>query len=120
MVVFPGFRLPDELRALREQVRRFVRDEIIPLEQQLDPDAPDIPREHFARLLIDREAHAAGEKAHGGQRRNGYQQREHQHAQLAGLPVAEQRQQREPQRLDHDTNLPASILMMRLHRLAMA
>jgi len=46
----PGFTLPDELRALRDQVRRFVRDELVPLEQRLDPDAPDIPREDFVRL----------------------------------------------------------------------
>ncbi|HVQ74400.1 MAG TPA: acyl-CoA dehydrogenase family protein [Candidatus Binatia bacterium] len=50
MTSFPGFRLPDELLLLREQVRRFVRDEIIPLEQRLDPDAPDIPEEDFRRL----------------------------------------------------------------------
>jgi acyl-CoA dehydrogenase len=47
---FPGYRLPDELVLLREQVRRFVREEIIPLEQRLDPDAPDIPAEDFRRL----------------------------------------------------------------------
>jgi acyl-CoA dehydrogenase len=48
--VFPGFTLPEELDALRRQVRRFVREEIIPLEQELDPDAPDIPHEAFLRL----------------------------------------------------------------------
>jgi acyl-CoA dehydrogenase len=47
---FPGYRLPDELVLLREQVRRFVREEIIPLEQRIDPDAPDIPEEDFRRL----------------------------------------------------------------------
>ncbi len=47
---FPGYRLPDELVALREQVRRLVRDEIIPLEQRLDPDAPDLPADDFKRL----------------------------------------------------------------------
>jgi acyl-CoA dehydrogenase len=47
---FPGFTLPEELRLLRDQVRRFVHDEIVPLEQGLDPDAPDIPREDFLRL----------------------------------------------------------------------
>jgi acyl-CoA dehydrogenase len=47
---FPGYRLPDELILLREQVRRFVREEIIPLEQRIDPDAPDIPEEDFRRL----------------------------------------------------------------------
>ena len=50
MTVFPGFTLPDELRAIREQVRRFIQEEIIPLEQRLDPDAPEIPREDFVRL----------------------------------------------------------------------
>jgi acyl-CoA dehydrogenase len=50
MTVFSGFTLPEELRILRDQVRRFVREEIVPLEQTLDPDAPDIPREDFLRL----------------------------------------------------------------------
>ena len=50
MPTFPGFTLPDELRILREQIRRFIQEEIIPLEQRLDPDAPDIPDEDFARL----------------------------------------------------------------------
>src|SRR5881296_2208180 len=50
MTAFPGFTLPDELRLLRDQVRRFIREEIIPLEQRLDPDAPDLPDEDFARL----------------------------------------------------------------------
>ena len=48
--MFPGFTLPDELRVLREQVRRFVREEIVPLEQRIDPDAPGIPDEDFERL----------------------------------------------------------------------
>src|SRR5262249_37122859 len=50
MTTFPGFTLPDELRVLREQVRRFVREEIVPLEQRIDPDASDIPLEDFRRL----------------------------------------------------------------------
>src|SRR2546430_2637933 len=50
MTMFPGFTLPDELRLLKEQIRRFIQEEIIPLERQLDPDAPDIPDEDFARL----------------------------------------------------------------------
>jgi hypothetical protein len=47
---FPAFTLPDELRLPRNQVRRFIREEIIPLEQRLDPDAPGIPDEDFDRL----------------------------------------------------------------------
>ena len=50
MATFPGFTLPDELRVLRDQVRRFVREEIVPLEQRLDPDAPGLPDEDWARL----------------------------------------------------------------------
>ena len=50
MTMFPGFTLPDELRLLKEQIRRFIQEEIIPLERTLDPDAPDIPDEDFARL----------------------------------------------------------------------
>ena len=47
---FPGYTLPEELRHIREQVRRFVREEIIPVEQTIDPDAPELPEEHFKRL----------------------------------------------------------------------
>jgi len=47
---FAGYTLPEELKVLREQVRRFVRDEIIPLEQTLDPDAPELPEADFKRL----------------------------------------------------------------------
>jgi acyl-CoA dehydrogenase len=50
MPSFPGYRLPEELVSLREQVRRFIRDEILPLEQRLDPDAPEVPDDDFARL----------------------------------------------------------------------
>jgi len=56
MTTFPGYRLPDELVALRDQIRRFVRDEIIPLEQRLDPDAPDLPKEDYARLAAKTKA----------------------------------------------------------------
>src|SRR5436309_2311666 len=47
---FPGFRLPDELLALREQIRRVVRDEIIPVEQRIDPDAPELPDDDHQRI----------------------------------------------------------------------
>ena len=33
---FPGYRLPDELSALRDQIKRVVRDEIIPVEQRIE------------------------------------------------------------------------------------
>jgi len=50
MPSFAGFTLPEELQILKAQVRRFIRDEIVPLEQRLDPDAPGIPDEDFERL----------------------------------------------------------------------
>ncbi len=50
MTTFSGYTLPDELKQMREFVRRFVRDEIIPIEQTIDPDAPELPDEHFKRL----------------------------------------------------------------------
>ena len=53
---FPGFTLPDELRVLRDQIRRFIREEILPLEQRLDPDAPEIPAEDYARLAAKTKA----------------------------------------------------------------
>jgi len=56
MASFPGFTLPEELRILRDQVRRFIREEIIPLEQRLDPDAPGIPNEDFERLAAKTKA----------------------------------------------------------------
>jgi acyl-CoA dehydrogenase len=56
MTSFPGFTMPDELRLLGEQIRRFVQEEIIPLERQLDPDAPDLPDEDFARLAAKTKA----------------------------------------------------------------
>src|SRR3989442_6189843 len=70
MTVFPGFTLPDELRLLREQVRRFIREEIIPLEQRLDPDAPGIPDEDYERLAAKTKAAGlwalAAPEEHGG------------------------------------------------------
>lgn len=49
---FPGYTLPPELELLKDQVRRFVREEIIPLEQQLDPDAGDLPVGDYQRLMV--------------------------------------------------------------------
>ena len=53
---FPGFRLPDELLVLRDQIRRVIRDEIIPLEQRIDPDAPDLPEEDYQRIAAKTKA----------------------------------------------------------------
>src|SRR5262245_2894590 len=56
MTLFPGFTLPEELRVLREQIRRFIRDEIIPLEQRIDPDASGLPEEDWERLAAKTKA----------------------------------------------------------------
>ncbi len=53
-----GFQLSEELSALRDQVRRIIRDEIIPIEKTLDPDAAEIPEEDYWRLA--KKVQAAG------------------------------------------------------------
>jgi len=40
----------EQQRQIIAVVRRFVREEILPLEANLDPDASELPREDFARL----------------------------------------------------------------------
>jgi len=50
-VSFPGFTLPSEQVALRDQVRRFVRDDIVSVEQRIDPDA-EVHRRVIARALF--------------------------------------------------------------------
>jgi acyl-CoA dehydrogenase len=42
--------LSEEQKLIVAQVRRFVREEIVPLEAGLDPDASELPPEEFARL----------------------------------------------------------------------
>jgi len=44
-------QLSDEQRLIVDQVRRFVRDEIAPLEDGLDPDASELEPEDHARLV---------------------------------------------------------------------
>ncbi len=43
--------LSDEQRMIVDMVRRFVREEILPLEENLDPDADELPPEELARLV---------------------------------------------------------------------
>jgi acyl-CoA dehydrogenase len=43
--------LTDEQRIIVDQVQRFVREEIVPLEDDLDPDADELAPEDFARLV---------------------------------------------------------------------
>src|SRR5205809_6754109 len=56
MSVFDDYRLPDELVALRAEVRRFVRYEIIPVEQRIDPDAAELPEADHRRLAAKTKA----------------------------------------------------------------
>lgn len=43
--------LTEEQQLIVQMVRRFVTEEIIPLEMQLDPDADELPEEHRTRLV---------------------------------------------------------------------
>jgi acyl-CoA dehydrogenase len=45
-----GYELPEELKSLREQVRRIIREEIIPVEAGIDPDAAEIPEDDYRRI----------------------------------------------------------------------
>jgi acyl-CoA dehydrogenase len=45
------FQMTNEQRLIVDQVRRFVREEIIPLEAHLDPDAGELPPEDHERLV---------------------------------------------------------------------
>lgn len=44
------YGLSDELKMLQETVRKFVKNEILPVEHKLDPDAIEFPKEDIARL----------------------------------------------------------------------
>lgn len=44
------FEPTEQQRLIVEQIRRFVHEEIIPLEAKLDPDASELPKEDFDRL----------------------------------------------------------------------
>ncbi len=45
-----GYVLPQELELMREQVRRIVREEVIPAEAKCDPDAPEISEADYRRI----------------------------------------------------------------------
>jgi acyl-CoA dehydrogenase len=47
---FPGYQLPEELNMLRQTVRRIIQEEIVPLEQGMDPEAIDLDAENWQRL----------------------------------------------------------------------
>ena len=45
-----GYRIPEELDALREQVGRIIREEILPAEKKCDPDDAEIHQDDYARI----------------------------------------------------------------------
>jgi len=44
------FEPTEDQKIIVDQIRRFVREEIVPLEDKLDPDASELPSEDFVRL----------------------------------------------------------------------
>jgi acyl-CoA dehydrogenase len=46
-----GYELPPELDELRQAVRTFMREEILPLERSMDPEATDIDQASWQRLV---------------------------------------------------------------------
>ncbi len=53
-----GYQLSPELIALRDNVRRIIKDEVIPAEARVDPDAAEIDEEDYWRIA--RKVQAAG------------------------------------------------------------
>jgi len=53
-----GYQLPPELIAVRENVRRIIKDEVIPAEARVDPDAAEIDEDDYWRIA--RKVQAAG------------------------------------------------------------
>jgi acyl-CoA dehydrogenase len=53
-----GYQLPPELISLREQVRRVIRDEVVPAESRVDPDAAEILDDDY--WAIAKKTQAAG------------------------------------------------------------
>jgi acyl-CoA dehydrogenase len=53
-----GYRLPERLAALQADVRRFVAEEILPLERDMDPEATDLDDATWDRLAA--KSRAAG------------------------------------------------------------
>src|SRR5260370_8795683 len=64
-----GFALSSELTALRDQVGKIIREEIIPIEARIDPDAPEIPEDEY--WPIARKMQAAGMWCMGAPREYG-------------------------------------------------
>lgn len=68
-----NFQLPKELEDFRLRVREFVRNEILPLEKLLEPDATRLPQEQLKKLQA--KAKEAGLWALGAPKKFGGQER---------------------------------------------
>ncbi len=53
---FPGYELPEELQLLQQTVRRFMQEEIIPLEPGMDPEAINLDDDTWNRLVTKTKA----------------------------------------------------------------
>ena len=53
-----GFQMSEELKLIRDQVRRIVEEDVIPAESRVDPDAAELAPEDYAR--ISKKARDAG------------------------------------------------------------
>ncbi|MBI2872292.1 MAG: acyl-CoA dehydrogenase family protein [Chloroflexi bacterium] len=49
-MTYEGYVLPEALRLLKQTVQDYVQKEIIALERELDPEAIELPPEHFQQL----------------------------------------------------------------------
>ena len=58
------YQLPEQLRMAAGAVRDYVRNEIVPLEQQIPHDSIHLPKEEYDRLVPDCQRH--GHVVHGG------------------------------------------------------
>ena len=45
-----GYQLPEELRLIREQVRRVIQEDVIPAESRIDPDDSELLEEDYRRI----------------------------------------------------------------------
>ncbi len=58
-----GYQLPAELIALRENVRRIIKEEVIPAEARVDADAAEIQEHDYWRIA--RKDPGRGHVVHG-------------------------------------------------------
>lgn len=47
---FDGFAIPDDVEDIRQTIRRFLQREVIPAEQELEPESTELPEEVYAAI----------------------------------------------------------------------